>query len=142
MAMIQLIYASRPFGFDAAVLNSILTMARHCNARDDITGALICREDLYLQLLEGPAEMVENAYARISRDGRHLEISQLVKEPITERLFPQWAMRDDPAKSWMWTAGPSDRPAATRWWPSSQSWRRNLQMPESRSPFSAAARRC
>ncbi len=111
MAMIQLIYASRPFGFDAAVLNSILTMARHCNARDDITGALICREDLYLQMLEGPAEMVEAAYARIARDGRHLEISQLVKEPITARLFPQWAMRDDPAKSWMWTAQEVDRGA-------------------------------
>ena len=104
MAMIRLIYSSRPFGFDAAVLNSILTMARHCNMRDDITGALICREDLYLQLLEGPAEMVEGAYARISRDGRHLEVNQLVREPITERLFPQWAMRDDPAKTWMWTA--------------------------------------
>ncbi len=111
MAMIQLIYASRPFGFDAAVLNSILTMARHCNTRDDITGALICREDLYLQMLEGPADRVEAAYARISRDGRHLEISQLVKEPITERLFPQWAMRDDPAKSWMWTAKDVDRGA-------------------------------
>jgi Sensors of blue-light using FAD len=111
MAMIQLIYASRPFGFDAAVLNSILTMARHCNARDDITGALICREDLYLQMLEGPADMVEAAYARISRDGRHLEVHQLVKEPITERLFPQWAMRDDPAKSWMWTAKEVDRGA-------------------------------
>jgi hypothetical protein len=22
---------------------------------------------------------------------------------VTERLFPQWSMRDDPAKSWMWT---------------------------------------
>jgi hypothetical protein len=22
---------------------------------------------------------------------------------VTERLFPNWAMRDDPARSWMWT---------------------------------------
>ncbi len=114
MAMIRLIYASRPFGFDMAVLNSILTMARHCNARDGITGALICREDIYLQLLEGPQEMVEATYARIERDGRHLEINQLVLEPIGERLFPHWAMRDDPAKSWMWTAAEVDQGAVGR----------------------------
>lgn len=103
MAMIQLIYASQPFGFDEAALNSILTSARHYNTRDDITGALICREDVYLQLLEGPEDLVEAAYARIVRDGRHLEISRLSSAPVSERMFPTWAMRDDPARSWMWT---------------------------------------
>ena len=103
MGMIQLIYASQPFGFDDAMLSSILTAARHYNSRDDITGALICREDVYLQLLEGPEELVEAAYARIARDRRHLEINLLSSAPITERMFPTWAMRDDPARSWMWT---------------------------------------
>ena len=52
MPMIQLIYASRPFDFDEGTLAAILTVARGCNERDGITGALICRSDLYLQLLE------------------------------------------------------------------------------------------
>jgi hypothetical protein len=103
MALIQLIYASQPFGFDEAALNSILTSARHYNTRDDITGALICREDVYLQMLEGPEDLVEAAYARIAGDTRHLEINRLFSQPISERMFPDWAMRDDPARSWMWT---------------------------------------
>ncbi|GJE60502.1 BLUF domain-containing protein [Methylobacterium trifolii] len=103
MDLQRLIYASRPFGFDQAMLNGILIEARRCNARDGITGALICRADLYLQLLEGPAAALESVYARIARDDRHVEVTRLLHEPATERLFPDWAMRDDPARSWMWT---------------------------------------
>jgi hypothetical protein len=103
MPMIQLIYASRPFGFDEAALAGILVDARRCNERDGITGALICRGDLFLQLLEGPQDKVEAAYQRIERDHRHLEIKVLSRRTVTERLFPAWAMRDDPARSWMWT---------------------------------------
>jgi hypothetical protein len=112
--MIQLIYASRPFGFEAAALNGILSAARHFNARDGITGALICREDLYLQLLEGPEAMVEAAYLRITRDARHIEVKRLSSARIRKRLFPQWAMRDDPARSWMWTAAEVEAGAVER----------------------------
>lgn len=103
MDLIQLVYASRPFGFDEAMLNGILIDARRCNTRDDITGALVCRADLYLQYLEGPAAAVEAAFTRIARDDRHLEVMRLASAPITSRLFPTWAMRDDPPRSWMWT---------------------------------------
>ena len=103
MALLQLTYASRPFGFDEAMLAGILLDARRCNARDDITGALICRDDLYLQLLEGPAATVEAAYDRISRDDRHIEVRPLTRRPVEVRLFGAWAMRDDPAQSWVWS---------------------------------------
>ncbi len=99
-----MIYSSRPFGFDDAALNGILMTARRNNPRDAITGALICRHDLYLQLLEGPQAAVEARYSSIARDDRHLEVVKRVSRPVTERLFPNWAMRDDPARSWMWTA--------------------------------------
>lgn len=102
--LIQLIYSSRPFGFDDSVLNGILMIARRNNPRDSITGALICRHDLYLQLLEGPQDAVEARYRIIARDDRHLEVVKRVSRPATERMFPSWAMRDDPARSWMWTA--------------------------------------
>jgi len=101
--MLQLIYASRPFGFDMSHLANILMTSRARNTRDDITGALICRADIYLQLLEGPEGKVENAYDRIQEDDRHVEVRLLSKTPVTSRVFPKWAMRDDPAKSWMWT---------------------------------------
>lgn len=100
----QLIYASQPFGFDEAILSGILLDARRCNKRDGITGALVCRHDIYLQLLEGPDEKVQAAYARILRDDRHVNIQQLISQPISERLFAEWDMLHDPAQTWHWTA--------------------------------------
>jgi hypothetical protein len=103
MALRQLVYASRPFGFDPSVLSNILMDARRANARDAITGALIARQDLYLQLLEGPEDKVREAYRRITRDDRHLEVTCLLDRATSARLFPGWAMRDDPAQSWVWS---------------------------------------
>lgn len=100
----QLIYASKPFGFDSGVLDDILTVSRRNNARDGVTGALICRADLYLQLIEGPEAAIAATYKRIAADAdRHVDVQPLVSRPISDRLFPKWAMRDDPARSWMWT---------------------------------------
>ncbi len=48
MSVYRVVYASRPFGFDLAILSSILIDARLLNYREDITGTLICRADIYL----------------------------------------------------------------------------------------------
>lgn len=116
MPLLQMIYASRPFGFDAGMLTAILFDARRCNTRDGITGALICRDDLFLQLLEGPEAKVEAAYARILRDDRHIEVRPLVRRMIAEeeRMFEKWAMRDDPAASWVWSREEVDAGAPER----------------------------
>lgn len=103
MTIYQLIYMSEPFGFDDGMLNGILSISRRNNVRDGLTGALVCRRDIYLQLLEGPETAVEATYARIKRDDRHLAIVRLVSEPVAARLFPEWAMLDDPARSWLWS---------------------------------------
>lgn len=103
MSMQQLIYASRPFGYDTADLAGILTVSRTRNEQANITGALICRPDVYLQLLEGPTGKVENAFARIEQDERHVDVNVLVRASVVDRLFPQWAMRHDPAHSWLWS---------------------------------------
>jgi len=99
----QLIYGSRPFGFDDLALTEILSISRRNNARDGITGALICREDLFLQMLEGRRDVVTSAFSRILRDDRHVEVVNLWSGDIDTRLFPEWSMRHDPARSWMWT---------------------------------------
>lgn len=99
----QLIYASQPFGYDSAILGSILMDARRCNTRDGITGALICRHDVFLQLLEGPTGPVEAAYARIRGDDRHIDPVKLVSRQVDGRMFGAWAMLHDPAKSLIWT---------------------------------------
>jgi hypothetical protein len=99
----QLIYASKPFGFTSSVLDDILTVSRARNARDEITGTLICRADMYLQLIEGPEVAIQATYKRITADDRHLNVNLLISRGVTGRLFPEWAMRDDPARSWMWS---------------------------------------
>ena len=103
MSLTQIIYSSTPFGFDASMLDGILAVSRRLNARDDITGTLICRADMYLQLIEGPHAAIQATYERITADDRHLDINLLISRNVTDRMFPKWAMRDDPARSWMWT---------------------------------------
>lgn len=103
MALAQLIYTSRPFGYDEATLNSILFSARHHNDRNQVTGALICRDDIFLQLLEGPQVAVTETYNRILRDGRHIDVHLLWSGEAVARSFPNWGMRHDPARSWLWT---------------------------------------
>jgi len=103
MPLKQIVYASRPFGYDDAVLRQILGTARTINAETGITGSLICREDMYLQLLEGPEQEVEATYERIANDDRHIDVTRLVTLPIQMRMFTSWAMRHDPAQSWMWS---------------------------------------
>jgi len=103
MRLIQLIYTSRPFGFDEATLDDILLAARQHNQLHGVTGALVVRADLYLQLLEGPREAVTATFGRILNDDRHLDVLLGWCGDTPTRLFPEWSMRDDPARSWMWT---------------------------------------
>ncbi len=103
MRVLQLVYASRPFGFDANALEAILAVARQRNARDDITGALVCRHDLFMQMLEGPRDKVTACFGRILRDDRHVDVSLLWCGDAKARLFPDWTMREDGWPSWMWS---------------------------------------
>ena len=103
MILSRLIYSSQPFGYDQPMLNGILADARTYNPKNNITGALICREDIFLQLLEGPEDKLLLTYDKILNDDRHLDIELLVKELCDDRLFPSWSMKDDPAKTWFWT---------------------------------------
>ncbi len=103
MSVYRAIYTSRPFGFDTNTLNSILVHAQRANPSRGITGALICREDVYLQLLEGPEDEVKKAMERIRRDDRHLEFQVHVEKAVPERMFGKWAMLHDPAVTWIWS---------------------------------------
>jgi hypothetical protein len=103
MSLYRTIYTSRPFGFDEGILSGILMDARRANTRDDVTGALICRADIYIQWLEGPEEQVRKVLARIEHDDRHLEVKVHVSENVPARRFGDWAMLHDPAVTWIWS---------------------------------------
>ncbi|MEM8802953.1 MAG: BLUF domain-containing protein [Pseudomonadota bacterium] len=99
----QLIYSSRPFGYDQATLNGILLDARRLNTRDGITGALVCRHDVFVQMLEGSPEKVQDTYNRIRKDDRHVEVQLRYFGDSPARMFGDWAMLHDPARSWLWS---------------------------------------
>lgn len=102
--MKQVIYRSQPFGFEKAMLSGILLQARRNNPRDEITGALICRHDIYLQLIEGPADKIDALYTLISADNRHTNIAMLLSSEVSERMFPDWAMFDCETPVVTWSA--------------------------------------
>jgi len=95
----QVIYRSQPFGFDSSTLAGILMAARRNNRMNDVTGALICRQDMYIQLDEGPDAAIDALYDRISVDDRHTEVQLQLSRQVEERMFPNWAMLDDTAPS-------------------------------------------
>lgn len=101
--MKRLIYRSQPFGFDSAILLGILSGARRNNRRDDVTGALFCRHDIYLQLIEGPPAAIDDLYARILADDRHNDVALLLSDSVERRMFPRWDMLHDDVPSAFWT---------------------------------------
>lgn len=99
----HVIYCSRPTYFSDVILKQILRSSRKNNVGWGVSGNLICRKDLYFQLLEGPPEGIDKLYEKILTDNRHLGIQKLCDEKTNRRLFASWAMKFDPYKSWMWT---------------------------------------
>ncbi len=99
----HVIYFSKPTLFSEKTTDDILEISRKNNNKTNVTGALICRSDLYFQFLEGPIEAVEKTFQKIKLDTRHLEINLVKEDKTTRRLFASWAMRHDPVHSWMWT---------------------------------------
>ena len=91
--MLQLVYVSsatpgQPVGDPAA----ILALSRANNSRDGITGLLYSDGTRFLQALEGPADKVEQAFARIKADPRHRAVVILSRRDIEAREFGDWAM--------------------------------------------------
>ena len=84
-------------------LDDILVQSKKNNKKNQITGALICRADLYLQYLEGPPNKIDSVYSKIKIDGRHRDVILLEEAKSKRRLFANWEMRGDPVKDWMWT---------------------------------------
>ncbi len=97
-----LIYVSTPFGFNKKNIDNILEISNANNKKNNITGCLIYRSDLYLQYLEGPSKDLEHTYNKILKDKRHTDIKKLSDMNTKRRLFASWAMRGDPLITSMW----------------------------------------
>ena len=89
----QIIYSSKsstPMQSDD--LEEILEQARRSNASKGITGALVYVDGVFLQIVEGEADVVQNLMGRISRDVRHETIAVLWEGQIPSAVFSDWNM--------------------------------------------------
>ena len=71
---------------------AILLKSRANNRRFDITGALMYRGQRFVQILEGPDEIVRERFALISEDSRHKSVQTIRELRLIERQFPEWTM--------------------------------------------------
>jgi hypothetical protein len=105
----RIIYSSTAVTDDSRADHlAILGVSRRNNGMDGISGILWIEQGRYLQLLEGPADSVTDAFERIRRDPRHTDIAVLDDRMTDATAFGEWAMAGLPGD------GPSDAEARLR----------------------------
>ena len=87
------VYVSRSSEvWDEASLASLLAQSRTRNAAVDVTGLLLYRDDVFMQVLEGEEEAVRMLYRRIAHDPRHHDVANIWVAYSPQRRFPDWSM--------------------------------------------------
>jgi hypothetical protein len=91
--MLRLLYVSSARAlFSKLELSALLERSRANNESAQITGILLYKDGNFMQVLEGDEPAVTALYHRIGRDPRHFGAKILLREQVTERLFPDWSM--------------------------------------------------
>lgn len=83
----------------------ILETSRKNNAAVDITGALLFNGEAFAQVLEGPRDAVDVAFAKIRFDERHSDVVILEEAFHPERHFSNWSMAYADASSFQSMTG-------------------------------------
>ncbi len=90
----QLIYTSKMrSGMGEKTINKIVMQSRERNQAHNITGMLLCANDVILQIIEGERHEVEALYRQITRDTRHREVMILADQETDVREFKNTPMQ-------------------------------------------------
>ena len=73
-------------------LNNLLDRTRPKNSAMSVTGMLLYIDPYFVQILEGDIDDLSETFTRISKDPIHHKVSLILKKPIAERSFANWAM--------------------------------------------------
>lgn len=81
-------------------LLSLLRECRELNKKDSVTGMLLyIRTEIngvlqgrFIQIIEGPEDVVAGTFTRIKTDLRHRNVTLVSQKKIDSRDFPDWAM--------------------------------------------------
>lgn len=88
-----IVYVSRAVRAIALTeLMRVLDGARRRNAEEGITGVLLYSDKSFMQYMEGPAAGLSRVYGIIKHHPLHYGLIDLIREPIREREFADWAM--------------------------------------------------
>ena len=74
-------------------LRALATKAQTNNSSQSISGLLILSGETFLQVLEGPSDVVNPLYHKILKDERHHDVTLISYEQIASRCFDDWSMR-------------------------------------------------
>jgi len=77
---------------DAAGEQSILNTSRLNNAKKGISGCLIACNGQFLQILEGPQDVILDLVNLIRNDNRHEGFVIMKMSMIKEKMFENWSM--------------------------------------------------
>ena len=84
--------------FSKLALKELLEKSRARNSDEGITGLLLYRysddfdKGYFIQAIEGPDDVLNALWDRISEDRRHHTIVTLAEGKQTDRMFPNWSM--------------------------------------------------
>ncbi len=94
MQIHRLIYKSiaTPEVVSNEILRELESQAAAANAEKDITGLLVLSGNVFVQVLEGSAEVLTALFGRIMQDKRHHQVTLITFQPVVERCFEDWTM--------------------------------------------------
>jgi hypothetical protein len=100
--LLSIVYSSSAaHPYDAEDLGALLALSRDNNARHQLTGMLLYRNGRFLQVLEGPEDVLRQRMSIIAADPQHTDVRILLQGTIDERQFPDWTMGYEPVSEAM-----------------------------------------
>lgn len=70
--------------------NELIFKAKSNNAKNNITGILVYKNNNFLQVFEGYPETVDAIFDKISMDQRHQNIFKIIDTSIDDRIFEEY----------------------------------------------------
>lgn len=94
MELVHCIYCSvsTSANFGPIELSALLEKCRVSNAKSNVTGMLLFKDQSFFQVLEGDRPTIELLFEKISADTRHKRVTKVILEPIARRTFGRWTM--------------------------------------------------
>lgn len=71
-------------------LEALYSESKANNIKHNITGILICKNQNFLQVIEGEVTIVNEVFGKIKNDRRHKNVFEVINTTIEERVFEDY----------------------------------------------------